>query len=369
MRQNMRNRSLLLLALSAPLAGVALAQPEMPPGHPPLPQEQQSLSSSTDDVMKRMMMEGARGSLAVTVVQGTKGAPPVGELDLRVDLYHQNSPIYEMHAGTDASGAAMIGDLPVAIEVRPVVRAEYGGVSYLEIGPRMDAASPDAVVKLTVYETTEETPDWRVVTRHLMASRVPEGLVVEETVIVENPVDQTWLGTDLNEENQGTTVRVALPEQAQEVELIAGFHGWCCTAIDGRQLQVKMPLMPGQSTFKFAYFVPAAEEAVDLTVSAPVPTDNMVLFLPDDGSTAEPASLALAGAENFGPSRMRFYQGQAIGGGAEAGVRLASLQRAPEPGQSAPAGGGNGLKIAAIIGGSVAALLGFAVILRRKAGA
>jgi len=347
-----------LLVLGAGAACTA-AQPTGP-DHP---QTQQSISSTTDDVIKRMLMEGARGSLAITVVQGTRNGPPVGEIDVRIDLYHQNNPIYEMHAGTDASGVAMIGDLPVAVEVRPVVRVEYGGVSYLEVGPRMDSTAPDAVVKLTVYETTGDAPAWRVSMRHVLASRVPGGMFVEEMLVVENPSDSTWLGGEPDEEERRTAVRVGLPEGARDVDLVAGFHGWCCTTYEGRELAVQMPLMPGQTTYRFTYVVPELSSGVDLRVASPVATDSMVVFVPDDGAEASPEALNAAGTEAMGQAMVRIYEGRGIGEGREAGVRLASLRRAAPATTGA---GGSGVRTLAIAGGALAVVVGIGAVIVRS---
>lgn len=316
-------RLLLTVAVVLALVGPARAQETVAPPAPDGPNPQQ-----VDEAMRGVLIAGPKGSLAVRVVQGTAGAPEAVGAQVTVDLYHQNKPIWQLSATLDEGGAAMIGDVPVAIEVRAVVRVEYHGVSYLELGPRMDKESPDAAVKVTVYQTTLEEPAWRVAMRHIMVQRVTDGTIVNETLVVENPSDQTWFGGEPMREGKGTSVRVNLPPLVEEVHLDAGFHGWCCTTFQDRELAVQMPLMPGQTTYRFTYFIPTQPETVDLRFEAPAPTDSVAVFVPDDGTAAEATILELQGTEDMGSGRMRSYFASGVEGGQEAGVVLSSLKSA-----------------------------------------
>lgn len=326
---------LAVVALAA-VVGIARGQAG---GPLPTGAGQDAGSLRMDDVLRRTLTEGARGSLAVQVVQGTSDGPAVGEAAVSVDLYHKNTPIWQITATLDESGVALLGDLPVALEVRPVVRIEYDGVSYLEVGPQLDEQHPDGAIRLTVYQTTRETPAWRVAMRHIMVSRVTDGTVVNETLVVENPTDKTWFGGEPMRDDKGTSVRVRLPAAVEEVHLDAGFHGWCCTTFEGRELAVQMPLMPGRSTFVYTYFIPTQPERVDLRFEASAPTDSVVVFVPDDGTSAEATAMTLTGTENMGQQRMRSFQATGIEAGQEAGVVLTALKPGKGSAQTTVAGG------------------------------
>ena len=321
-----------------------------------------------NDELRRMLMEGPRGSLAVQVVQGTADGPPVGNRKIRVDLYHTDRPIWELNAELDKNGLAMLGDLPIAVLVRPVVWIEYGGVKYLEVGQAMDENNPDTALKLTVYETTREEPAWYVSMRHIMVSTVPEGTVVSETLLVENPSDKTWFGGEPMRDDQGTTVRVQLPEGVEDVYLESGFHRWCCTSFEGRELAVQMPMMPGQTMFRFSYLIPTPPGEIDLRFSAIAPTKSMVLFVPDDGTIAEEKGMTLQGTENMGTQRMRNYQATELEPGQEVGVVL--TPPTPDTTSSTQTGGstGSAMRIAIILGGIVVLGIGGVVVLRSRGG-
>jgi hypothetical protein len=310
-----------LLALAAAVAALAAG-----------PARAQDGPAQMTDEMRRMITEGARGSLAVQVEQGTEGGPGVGAARLSIELYHQNMAVYQMTRTLEENGTALLGDLPVGLAVRPVVRIEYDGVSYVELGPSMDAEHPDAAVKLTVYQTTHEAPAWRVAMRHIMVQRVTDGTIVNETLVVENPTDKTWFGGEPMREEKGTTVRVGLPALVtqQDVHLDSGFHGWCCTTFENGELTVQMPMMPGQTPYKYTYFIPTQPEQVDLTFSAIAPTDSIVVFVPDDGTETEATTLAAQGTQDTGRQRMRTFTAEHVNAGQRAGVVLRTLRTAAE---------------------------------------
>jgi hypothetical protein len=358
------NKLALVVAFFAVSTGVARGQDG---GRAPVVPGQSNASRALDDVTRRQLMEGARGSLAVQVVQGTAGGAPVGAVKVRVDLYTDH-PIWELNAQLDENGVALLGDLPIALTVRPVVWIEYDGVKYLEVGPPMDESNPDTIVKLTVYETSHDEPVWNVAMRHVMVSRSAEGTIVNETLVVENPVDQTWFGGEPMREDKATTVRVQLPAAATEVQLDSGFHGWCCTTIEGRELAVQMPLMPGQTMFRYTYLIPTDSETLDLHFSAVAPTASVVLFVPDDGTTAAATGMTLQGTESMGQQRMRSFQATGLDAGVEAGVVLTSLKPGESTSMPASLSKNGAIGVVVIIGGVVALGIVGVVLMRGRGG-
>ncbi|MFG0286301.1 MAG: hypothetical protein ACF8R7_17955 [Phycisphaerales bacterium JB039] len=273
-------------------------------------------------LVDQILAESPKGRLAIHAVQGSAGGDPVGSVDVQVDLYHNNRPLKQLTATLDENGVVVLEDVPIILGVRPVVKVEYGGVTYLEVGAPMDAENPEAVVTVTVYETTDETPQWDVAMRHVIAEPTPEGAVVGETLVVQNPADRTWLGGPPDAQDRRTTVRVHLPEGARDVQLTSGFHGWCCTTLEGNELAVQMPLMPGQTTFQYSYMVPPHDGHADLRITAPAPMRTAVFFVPMGGDVEAIGMQEAEAPAMGGAAQMRMFQAQDIASGQEMGVVL-----------------------------------------------
>jgi hypothetical protein len=294
-----------------------IAQPPAPPPAQPPP--------LTDRDLEQAAAAGPQGTLAVRAVQGTKGAPAVGVAEIELVLYHRDQPVWQMKSALDEHGVVVIDKIPIVMNVRPVVRIKYAGVLYQDVGPPMDAQHPTASVDVTVYETTDDSPAWHVSMRHVVATRADAAYNVAETVVVENPADKTWLGAPPDAQARRATVVLTLPENAADVHLEAGFHGWCCTAVASRDLLIQMPLMPGKATYRFSYRVPVAAGNVSLCVGAPAPIDHAMFMVPDDASAAEPVLTTAGASQAVGPARVRVFNATAVPAGENAGIRLSGL--------------------------------------------
>lgn len=266
-----------------------------------------------------------RGTLAIRAVQGTKDAPAITGAEVEIDMVVGNRSLQHYATKMDDQGLVMLGDVPVGAGVRPLVRIKYAGVTYQEVGPEMTPSRSQASMAVTVYETTEEAPPWKVSMRHMLATPGPMGFQVSETVVVENPSDRTWIGGTPDEAGKRPVVRLSLPSQAQTIQLDEGFHGWCCTKFDANELTVQMPLMPGQSTFKYSYRVPVNAGLADLKVRSAAPIDHAVFFVPDDVET-QAASVTVGGVQDMGAIRMKMFQGSNIAAGSDVGVVVLTKQ-------------------------------------------
>lgn len=309
---------------------------------------------------------GPTGSLAIRGVQGTAGGPEVGADEVEVVLFHQNQPVHQLKTVLDGHGVVVVRDLPVAMAVRPVVRIKHAGVLYQEVGPTMAADRANAAMEVTVYETSEETPAWRIVMRHVEAQRAPIGLIVSEMLMVDNPADRTWLGAAPDAQSRRTTVSVRLPSGAADLQLASGFHGWCCTAYAEDVLRIQMPLMPGRMTYKFVYRVPEPGGKADLRIAAPVATDQVVFMLPPEAKFGEPSLVEpVPGGEAAGGA---MYQARAVSAGTPVGIVLtaATPVAAAKPEAAEARGRSAHLKIVGGAGAAAAAVAGLVMFARRR---
>lgn len=366
--------------LAAAIPAAAFAQPAAHDRVPISP-----APTPVDPELERIMNTGPRGTLAIRAVQGTKGGPDIGIADVELELFHRNQSIRHLAAKLDERGIVIIQDVPVGISVRPLVRIKYANATYQEVGPTMDAGHPTASMEVKVYEVTDDTPAWRITQRHVLVAPLPGELDIVENVEVENPADRTWMGaaaSPTDPQARRTTVAFILPQGAANVQLEFGFHGWCCTTLQGNVLLVQMPLMPGKSPFRYTYRVPTPTDESDVLVSAPAPCDLISFLIPDDGMPLKPTGLDAAGTQMVGQMRVRDFRAKSVNIGTPVGLHLAGLLKvaqtpppaAPEPAQTsttaaaqtkAPAGS---FPIAIAIGVALLILGGAALLVLRPPG-
>jgi hypothetical protein len=279
--------------------------------------------------IEQILQSAPKGKLTVRAVLVSGGSTtPVPGAHAEVHLFHDNRPFRQLKVLLDEHGAAVLEDLPIVMGVVPLVRVEYKGLTYQEAGPQMDASNRESSIDVKVYDTTEQMPAWRIPMRHVIATPSPSGVAVTELVVIDNPSDKTWLGKEPDEKGNRPTVELTLPENTKEVTLESGFHGWCCTSFEGRTLHIKMPMMPGQASFRFSYKVAATQGSSLLSMVSPAPVDHMMFMLPDDATKISPAPDAAdlkSSTSSEGGVRARIYQCDALTPGQPAGLLVSGL--------------------------------------------
>lgn len=366
--QIMQRLSLAALCIGLTVNG-AWAQAPMDPGAPPLltplePAPKQP--APLDEAELRQRMAGGRGSVAVRAVQGTPGGAAVGVAPVEIILIHRGQVVHTEKAELDEHGVVVVEGLPVAMEVTPVVQVNYAGVFYQETGTTINPQNNHATIEVTVYETTDEAPDWRIAMRHVMLEQTEAGLLVSEMIVTSSNAERTWLGdlVDDSPDAKRTAARFTLPHRAKDVQLLAGFHGWCCTTLDDSgTLGVQMPMMPGEARYRFSYVLPVNKGQAEMLLSAPAPTDHIIAFLADDGTRVTPQGMTDAGAETMGTMRVRLFQADALAANQVAGLTLAGLTSAGALQAASDASGR--IKTFAGIGAAVVLLAGIAFVFLR----
>ncbi|MBL1217998.1 MAG: hypothetical protein D8M59_10950 [Planctomycetes bacterium] len=305
------------------------------------PQEETIAPPIGEEDIQKAMEAAPKGRLAIRVVQGTEGGDPIGEIVVHLSLLHRGSLVDSRDLTTDDHGVVIVDDIMAAMEVWPQISVEYAGCTYQTgaedpIGPQ----NPEGTLTLTVFDVTAEQPDWGVMMMHIFVDEMDGGLVVRQTAVVENPSDHTWLG-DLSEAESheghnhpegeveqapnAPTARFTFPAAATDIQLEGGFHGWCCTERVEDTLIVRMPMMPGQSMFSFAYRIPVSDEKVSLTFGASAAMASAVVLLPDAGFNVTPVGLQKDAERPMGDRMFHMYTAKDVAAGARVGVSLAGL--------------------------------------------
>lgn len=310
-----------------------------------------------------------KGSIAIQAVQGTPEGPAIGNVEVEVDLLYQNTVIETLSARLDEHGIVVIDNLPMNRDVQPVVRIAYAGVTYQEIGEIMGAAHRQQTVKVTCYEVTYEVPSWTIPIRQVMLSYVPEGLKVTEILVVMNPDEMTWLGTQ-QADARPVTMSLVLPDGAEQVSLGTGFHGWCCTSYEHGVLVSHLPMMPQMSEMSLSYVIPVETGSFELKISSPADIVQLVVMLPDQLHTHRVDGLALGGTKQIADTQVRYYTASDLAKGdsvslAMSGIRHVQTQAVSEGTTSEPEAR-DSVMLVGLIGGGMFLLAGCAVVLRVK---
>jgi len=208
-----------------------------------------------------------------------------------------------------ATGAVVGGRYEIAIEADPrltyVPRLEYGGVQYFANPVILSPEAPTATGDFTVYASTSEQPDLQI---NLTAVTVVAldrgagqiGLLRED--LVQNPIDRAFVG-----DSRGITLRIPAPEGTLDAdgENVDGLF-----ALEGGVLTTTTPLRAAAETSVVTRYLieyDPAEDAYTLRITAPLPTSQILLRvpeeyvrdlrLPDGASEGEPDEITLAGGE------------------------------------------------------------------------
>ena len=346
------------LAIAA-LGGARVGAAGMPSGaalpkeHPPIPGD--PLRMSPD----------AKGTLIIQGVQGTRGGPAIANDEVTVELNHNGQAIKKVETKLDDHGLATLEGLPVGMGVRPVITVRHAGGQYAQVGEFMRPSPPDNRVTVVLYEATDQAPAWVIRARHIMVRRIDEGLYVKDMLVVESPTDRAWLGRPDGKGGR-STLELQLGTNTGRVDFYTGFHAGHTELSQGRLIN-RMALVPGTSQFQFGYVVPVTGGKATIEIDTPADTDQLVLVVPDDGSTvAITGGLAPGEPMEMGPQKVRLYQADKMKAGAKAGATLSGLAglapasvpaRAPMPVNPHPKDGSGSLPqtIAVVGGGAVLA--------------
>ncbi|MBI1335945.1 MAG: hypothetical protein GC164_03175 [Phycisphaera sp.] len=284
--------------------------PGLPEGHPALPgggAMGQMPSGHAQIGQDGPMAKDGTGTLFVKAIQGTPGGKDVAGDKVVVQLMHQNVQIGRVEATIDQYGVAMIQGIDLPVEVQPIVSVTHDGNDYQTTGDPMSAKAPDQIVRLKVYETTTDEPQWNIAMRHVMLHTTESGLEVQDIHAVNNPADHAWKPLPVAEGQPATpTVTLPVPLNAKDIKIGTGFHE-CCTRIENNHVIGTMPLNPGPTRYGIAYTLPVTDSKATLTLSVTKPTDHMMAIIPDDGSTVTAQGITFSRTLDMHGSKVRLY--------------------------------------------------------------
>ncbi|MFW6038863.1 MAG: hypothetical protein ACOC9P_00110 [bacterium] len=337
--------------------GASSTEPQaLPPGHPPL------------DGSAKTTPKSGTATLHIRAVQGTADGPEIGAAPVTVMLYQNGQVIEKLDdRRLNDDSELTLADYAFTGIIQPVATVTYDGVTYQGVGAPVQPDGKTHELTVTVHQSTDQTPDWRIDMRHVMVTPRPDGLHVAEVLAVHNPTDRAWTGdpsVHVHEDStpaggadehgsEGVSFWLALPDGARQVQAGEGFHS-CCTHVHDGVLYHQMPMTPGTTRMRLHYVVPIAEGTGALNLSAPVRTERLMVIVPQSDELRITSDQLRHRAVEQQGRRLELYEASGLAGKTAVLLRFAGLPTASAAGeQEASAGSSAGKAMV----GTIAVLL------------
>ena len=199
-------------------------------------------------------MPGA-GSIGGVVVNASRQGEPVGGAEVVLRVMMDGQFVIAAEGIADEQGRFLFDNIPADADYIYLPGANHDGIHYPASRVRLSAEGPHARVDLSVHETIT-TPNPLVVRRHHITIRPEaEAIRVTETLRIDNPSSETYVGQSRHEGGRATTLRLAIPSDFRRVTFGKEFYGRQFTVFEGA-LVTDIPWTPGERELAFTYVLP-----------------------------------------------------------------------------------------------------------------
>lgn len=264
------------------------------------------------------------GTIEGRIVNGTAGAPPPADLDVKIHIVQNRAKTGEQVVRTDAEGRFRATGLAGGPDTIYFPIVDYRGVPYFPAQPIvLDGATP-ASVEITVYEATP-TPDNIMFERAnmILMNVSPTALGIMEMGALVNSGDRTF-AADPEVTGSARTLRFTLPTGAIQISPQAGLPSDTLEST-AEGFATTDPVRPGRREIAFSYQLPYDSSSLELTRSFTLPVGTFTLYVPDQGIEVLGPGLMALGTSDLGGQRFRLYAVQNLEPGASARFRLSGL--------------------------------------------
>jgi hypothetical protein len=330
---------------------------QLPPGHPPLPQDGSAPAVPAQQAhIEHSEKPAMFGTLTIQATQGTPSAPAIGAAAVAIELYHNGKLMSKLDAKLDASGKAVVEDLPLTVAFQPAVKLTYGGIEYQAVGHLMDSNHPKQSLQVLVYEGAEDAPAWNIRMQHVMLQPTADGMQVMEMLAIENPTDRSWIGkADVSGARR--TFELVLPTGAQHVQFLEGFDE-CCTKVENGVVINPKPVVPGTTQYQFAYYLPITNGKAELTLAAAAPVKHLMVFVPEDGSSVVAQGLEDMGSSDMKNGKTRFFKAGNVEAGQQVALAISGIKPVAVAATATAVGSAKAAQVLAIGGGLLIFVVG-----------
>jgi hypothetical protein len=257
------------------------------------------------------------------VVVRTRDRMPVpgAKILLRVQVDGQFVPAAETSTGVD--GAFALGGLPVGPELVYLPGANRDGIHYPGPRVRLTRERPIATVELHVCDSVTE-PSPLVIREHEVFIRPePGSLAVTETILLENPGPDCYVGRPTEEGGEPVTLALSIPSDFERVTFDQEFYGRRFSLRSGK-LVTAIPFTPGPRRLRFTYWLRNEDRHRVWQRRLDLRTANLRVVVEGDGKEID---CNLQSAQAAEPGRTAFAASGELAAGYVVRVELGRLAR------------------------------------------
>ncbi len=178
---------------------------------------------------------------------------------------------------TDRQGRFRFGGLPAGADLRYRLTVRYQRAEYTA-GPVSPAGEGATGLVIPVWDGTDDPAKIRVARHHVVVEATPEGVRVQEFMVIRNEGDRTFVGDKPVSGDRRATLQFTLPQGFAEVRYEDGLME-CCVVPTEQGFVDTMDVKPGNREVMFSYQVRPNADRYRLLRRLEYPTEEVDLFI------------------------------------------------------------------------------------------
>lgn len=267
------------------------------------------------------------GVIAGQVQNATMGQP-MGDVGVKLRRWQIDTELPSLTVQADADGDFRFEGLDTRSHAFYQVEVTYNEIPFPSDFAGFEPGQTELSLPISVYETTTSDEAISVERLHfILIGEQPGFFSVLELHQFSNQGDRAYVGV-VNDQGMRETVRMALPDGAQDVLLQRGTLGVDFLETD-EGLAATSVVVPGQETFEaaFVYFMPYSGDTLDLDRPLYYDTGSVNGLLLDVGAKLESELLSFGGERSAQGQTFLQYTAQDLKAGQTLPIQLYDLDR------------------------------------------
>ncbi len=234
--------------------------------------------------------------LSGKVVNGSRDDAPVPGQTVKLHVYLDRQEIEDRLTvtETDAKGRFIFTGLDTSKGYVFSSSTVYLSVEYFEERQPFIGRGPQMMSTITVYDTTSTASDIRVKMHHVIVKPAKGTMEVREILLLRNEGRKTYIGQEEIASDSRTTLKFAIPANAEQLEL-GGDLMSCCTYYSDGNIYDTMEFSPGDKQVVYSYQLPIRRKERAIEKVFIYDTDLFDIFIPKSGVVFKSAGMVRIG--------------------------------------------------------------------------